>query len=102
MWYNIFKVRKEGFTSMEEVKQKVLERLSKYWENDTEEIKSALNNGKDGAEELLDWCRDEYDQQEQDVENDELDGIWDICNWYLDFLNGDKTQEDLLSLINIY
>lgn len=87
---------------MEKVKQKMLERLSEYWENDTEEIKSALNNGKDGAEELLDWCRDEYDQQEQNVENEELDGIWDICNWYLDFLNGDKTQEDLLSLINIY
>lgn len=87
---------------MEEVKQKMLERLSGYWENDTEEIKSALNNGKSGAEELLDWCRDEYDQQEQNVENEELDGIWDICNWYLDFLNGDRTQENLLNLINIY
>lgn len=86
---------------MEEVKQKMLEQLSQYWKDDTENIKIALQKGKEGAEELLDWCRDDYDKQEN-TENELLDRVWDICNWYLDFCNGDRTKENLLSLIEIY
>lgn len=82
-----------------EIKEKMLIELSKFWENDIDEIKKALAEGKEGAGELLDWCRDDYNKQEN-RDNELLDKIWNICNWYLDFCNGDRTKENLLSLLN--
>lgn len=94
-----------------------------------EEIKQNINDGEEGIIVLLDWCRNDYDMiKEQyrikhnltedemykimddnlgtyDFMYDEipyvsyLDDIWDLCNWYLDYINGDMSEKDLLNLI---
>ena len=94
-----------------------------------EQITNNVNNGLDGAEVLLDWCSCDYDGireqymklhnlSEEEMEKimeehcgayefmyDEipyaidLQDIWDLCNWYLDYCNNDMTEEELLKLI---
>lgn len=94
-----------------------------------EEITQNINDGEKGIIVLLDWCRNDYDMiREQyrikhnltedemyeimddnlgtyDFMYDEipyvsyLDDIWDLCNWYLDYINGDMSEKDLLNLI---
>ena len=92
-------------------------------------ITQNINNGEEGIIVLLDWCRNDYDmvreqyQVKHNLTEDEmyeimddnlgtydfmydeipyvsyLDDIWDLCNWYLDYVNGDITEKDLLNLI---
>ena len=123
------------------MKEKLIDRLYNFWKSYTEyynldnknlkeNITQAVNKGEQGAEELLDWCRDDYDgirSQYQILHNlsedemervmekhfgcyefmyeeipytEELDEIWDICNWYLDYTQNNKiTEKDLLELI---
>ena len=94
-----------------------------------EEITNNVNNGLDGAKVLLDWCRNDYDtikEQYKKLHNltdtdmnkvmeenrgsyefmyDEiphaidLQDIWDLCNYYLDYCNKDITENELLKLI---
>ena len=82
-----------------------------------EEIKINVKSEKEGAEVLLDWCRCDYDyiretymnihsldeeQMEEIMEKhfgeytfmyeeipyaSELEEIWDLCNYYLDYCN---------------
>lgn len=122
------------------MKEKLINRLYDFWlktDDDNikllEEITNNVNNGIDGAEVLLDWCRNDYDgirSQYQILHNlsedemervmeehsgcyefmyeeipytEELDEIWDICNWYLDYTQNNKiTEKDLLELIENY
>ena len=86
------------------------------------------NKGKNGAEDLLDWCRDDYDRakenymklhnlNEDEMEKimedncgnfkfmydeigflEELDEIWNICNWYLDYCNDEMGEDTFYSL----
>ena len=93
------------------------------------EITQNVNDGISGAEVLLDWCRSDYDmvreqyQKAHSLTDDEmekvmeencgsyefmyseipyvidLEDIWDICNWYLDYCNKDMTEKELLDLI---
>ena len=118
------------------MKEKFIERLFDFWKDGTddeellERLKEIVNNkGVDGAEELLDWCRNDYDtikEQYQKLHNltdnemdkimeenygsyefmyDEipyaidLQDIWDICNYYLDYCNKDMIENELLELI---
>lgn len=118
------------------MKEKFIERLFDFWKDGTddeellERLKEIVNNkGVDGAEELLDWCRNDYDtikEQYQKLHNltdNEMDkimeenygsyefmydkipyaidlqDIWDICNYYLDYCNKDMTENELLELI---
>ena len=119
------------------MKEKLINRLYDFWlktDDDNikllEEITNNVNNGIDGAEVLLDWCRNDYDtikEQYQKLHNltdtemekimeencgsyefmydeipyiEELDKIWNICNWYLDYTQNNKmTEKDLLELI---
>ena len=104
------------------MKEKVIKQLYDFWsktdDDNTkllEEITNNVNNGLDGAEVLLDWCRSDYDgirSQYQILHNlsedemdrvmeenfgcyefmyeeipyaEKLDEIWDICNEYLDY-----------------
>ena len=90
------------------------------------EITQNVNDGISGVEVLLDWCRNDYDmikEQYRKLHNltynemdkimeencgtyefmyDEipyaidLQDIWDLCNWYLDFLNGSIITEKWL------
>ena len=94
-----------------------------------EEITNNVNDGLDGAKVLLDWCRNDYDTiKEQykklhnltDTEMDkvmeenrgsyefmydeipyaiDLQDIWNLCNYYLDYCNKDITENELLKLI---
>ena len=83
---------------MEEVRKALYERLSNYF-GESEELKNDIfNKEKQGAEDLLDWCRDDYETKE----DTELDNIWNICNWYLDLLNGKVTEKWLLEMIKNY
>ena len=99
------------------MKERLLNTLYNFWKkNNNEEynktLKEQLNdaiykNGLKGADTLLDWCRDSYVEyyekegitQEElkehngDVDCGELDNIWDICNWYLDYLNATNVEE---------
>lgn len=93
------------------------------------EITRNVNDETSGAEILLDWCRNDYDtikEQYQKLHNltdnemdkimeencgvyefmyDEipyaidLQDIWDICNYYLDYCNKNMTKNELLELI---
>lgn len=106
------------------MKEKLIKELYDYWACTDEDLNNGLydnlcdiinNKGEKGAEELLDWCRSEYDRAREDYmeihsldENDmekimednfgayefmydevpyvsDLDNIWDICNYYLDY-----------------
>lgn len=85
---------------------------------------------KSGAEMFLDWCRDEYDNirteymnkhniSEDEMERilednfgsyefmydeigiaEELEKIWDLCNWYLDYIDGSMTKSALADCID--
>jgi len=105
------------------MKNKIIKELYDYWykldntnDNLLKEITDNINNGKVGAETLLDWCRDDYDNArkqymnihnitEKDMEklmeqnggtyefmyNDlpyvkDLDNVWNICNEYFDYV----------------
>lgn len=120
-----------------QMKELLIKKLYDFWsitDDDKkkllEEITQNINDGKNGAETLLDWCRNDYDmvkeqyQKKHNLTEEEikyiiedncgsynfmyneipyvsdLDDIWDLCNWYLDYLNGDITEEELLNLIN--
>lgn len=93
-------------------------------------VKENVYRGNVGAEELLDWCRCDYDNfrkqyktlhgltEEQMSElldkhygtydfmyNDipfvqTLDEIWEICNLYLDYCEGILSERDLLNELN--
>lgn len=96
-----------------------------------EEITENVNSGRDGAEVLLDWCRCDYDyvrdtyknlhnlndtQMEELLEEhfgnyefmyeeipyvEDLDEIWNICNWYLDYCNDEMGEDTFYSLSNL-
>lgn len=97
------------------MKEKLINRLYDFWKSYTEyynldnkdlkeNITQAVNKGEQGTEELLDWCRCEFEHlQENIVLEEELDKIWDICNWYLDYTKNNKmTENKLLELIENY
>ena len=84
---------------MEKVKQALYERLSNFWGKDEYLKQCIYDKEKEGAEELLDWCRDDYEKEKDNIE---LDKIWDICNWYLDLLNGQKTENWFLNMLKNY
>ena len=84
---------------MEKVKQALYERLSDFWGEDEYLKQCIYDKEKEGAEELLDWCRDDYEKEKDNIE---LDKIWDICNWYLDLLNGQKTENWFLNMLENY
>lgn len=118
------------------MKEKLINVLYDFWkdtDDDKEqllqEITNNINNGKDGAEVLLDWCRCDYDgvkeqymklhnlsedEMERIMENnfgsyefmyDEipessyLDEIWNILNYYLDVLNNQMSEEEFKNII---
>ena len=120
------------------MKEKLIEKLYDLWkdtDDDKEqllqEITKNVNDGKDGAEVLLDWCRCDYDgireqymklhnlnedEMEQIMEENcgdyefmyeeipyasYLQDIWDLCNYYLDYCNEDMTEEELLKEIEV-
>lgn len=95
------------------MKEKLINRSYDFWKSYTEyynldnknlkeNIIQAVNKGEQGAEELLDWCREEFeyfqDNTYTEMEED-LNRIWDICNYYLDYCNKDMTENELLELI---
>lgn len=96
------------------MKEKLINRLYDFWKSYTEyynldnknlkeNITQAVNKGEQGAEELLDWCREEFeyfqDNTYTEMEKD-LNRVWDICNWYLDYTqNNNMTEKNLLELI---
>ena len=48
---------------MEKVKQALYERLSDFWGKDEYLKQCIYDKEKEGAEELLDWCRDDYEKK---------------------------------------
>ena len=99
------------------MKEKLIDRLYDFWKSyieyynlDNKDLKEnitqAVNKGEQGAEELLDWCRNEFEyfQSNMYTEMEEnLNRIWDICNWYLDYIQNNKmTEKNLLELIENY
>jgi len=66
-----------------------------------ENIKRELNSGKSGAEHLLDWAR-EYFEDNESGNYPQYDTAWDICNWYYDYLNKDMTKKKLNELLDYY
>lgn len=119
------------------MKEKLIKRLYNYWACTDDDLNNGLwenisdiinNKGKNGAEDLLDWCRDDYDRakenymelhnlNEDEMEKimedncgtfefmydeigflEELDEIWDICNWYLDYCNDEMGEDTFYSL----
>lgn len=83
--------------------------LYNCWKHDTkndkgllEGIKRELKSGKSGAEHLLDWARDFYDNDKNNDFYTQHDIAWDICNWYYDYLNKDMTKKKLNELLDYY
>jgi hypothetical protein len=120
------------------MKEKLITRLYDFWGKTDDdkaqllkEITENVNEGVNGAEVLLDWCRCDYDNvkeqymkmhniNEDEMEKimeehcgdytfmyedipyvSELDNIWDISNWFLDYCNGDMTEEELESWLEV-
>jgi len=93
-------------------------------------IKTEIELGEKGIEHIQDWCINEYDDintkykqlhnlndeefeilieehggcyefMYNDMKNlEDLDYIWDLCNFYLDYLHGSMTLEKLTNLID--
>lgn len=113
------------------MKEKFIKRLYNFWEKTDDnkelllkEITDNINNGVEGIEVLLDWCRNDFDNakdkyrvlhnlSEEEMEKvidenygnyqfmygeidyiEELDFIWDLCNWYLDYLQDNNVDEE--------
>lgn len=111
------------------MKEKLIEKLYDFWKQTDDdkdkllkEIETNVNDKKDGAEVLLDWCRCDYDyckntymeihslnkyEMEKIMEEhlgdytfmyeevpyaSELEEIWNLCNCYLDYCN-EKNEE---------
>ena len=51
---------------MEKVKQALYERLSNFWGKDEYLKQCIYDKEKEGAEELLDWCRDDYEKEKDE------------------------------------
>jgi len=106
------------------MKEKLIKKLYDFWKKDDENYNKTLleqlnneiyNNSNNGAETLLDWCRDSYEEyykengitQEElekhcgNVDCGELDNIWNICNWYLDYCNEEMGEDTFYSLSNL-
>lgn len=118
------------------MKDKFINKLYDFWKttDDNEElllkeITENVNDGIDGINVLLDWCRSDFDgvkdkyrilhnlseeEMEKIMEENcgtyefmyneipyviDLEDIWDICNWYLDYCNKGMTEKELLDLI---
>ena len=56
------------------MKEKLIKRLYNYWACTDDDLNNGLwenisdiinNKGKNGAEDLLDWCRDDYDRAKE-------------------------------------
>lgn len=116
------------------MKEKLINRLyefitrtdEKCSDNVLENLNDLINNkGKNGAEELLDYCIYCYDKLKENymalhnIDEDkmteildehfgdykfmyeeipyavELDNIWDLCNWYLDYCDATTDDERL-------
>ena len=99
------------------MKYKLIKRLYNFWskvnpnDGSIKLSKSLLKNikyqvnicGIKGAETLLDWCHMDFDNITKDNDNyEELIKIWDICNWYLDYLNGSFSKKELIDKIENY
>lgn len=87
---------------------KLAKLLYNCWKTDTDsdktllkDIKMELKSGKAGAEHLLDWARDAYEDDNLTNTHD-LDTAWDFCNWYYDYLNKDMTKKKLNELLDYY
>lgn len=95
------------------------------------EITENIDSGKEGANTLIEWCLCDYDmakeryakihniteEELQDfiessygdlsfMRNDidyleDLDEIWNLCNWYLDYCDGTMSEKDLLKGMEI-
>lgn len=135
-----FEVKEPEYTIKDQVYEKMYSTLHDFWyayykcyggnvnliDNF---ISTALRNGVQGAEELLDDCRIAFDKiqevyrtkhnlTEEDMEQvmndhfgdyafmyndieyvEDLDAIWDVCNLYLDYVNNDMTGQELLNLL---
>lgn len=93
---------------MEKVQELLYNNLFNVWKQittDTEELKKELkeeifNNGINGANTLLDWCRTDFENyNEEDNIYEELENAWDWANWYLDYLQGKETEESIINLL---
>lgn len=93
---------------MKEVQDLLYVKLVCVWGKITDnmaELKKQLkeeiyNNGEDGANTLLDWCRDDFEKYEEESEiYQEIENVWDWCNWYLDYLQGNINKEKILYLL---
>ena len=115
------------------MKEKFINKLYDFWKktDDNEElllkeITENVNDGIDGINVLLDWCRNDFDGikeqyrvlhslSEEEMEKvmeenygdyqfmygeidyiEELDFVWDLCNWYLDYLQNNGIDEEWL------
>jgi hypothetical protein len=128
LWVSIdeYRISREEYIYQD--KEKLEEKQSK--ELLLKEITDIVNNNK--AQELLDWCIDDYDKVKEDYQElynitdekmekimddnfgdyrfmyneipyvEELDNIWDLCNWFLDYVNGDTKEDWLLDMIENY
>lgn len=114
------------------MESKLIKKLYDYWACTDDDLNESLfenlcdiinNKGKNGAEELLDWCRCEYDRAREDYSKkhdltdeemeeimedncgsyefmyeelpyvEELEEIWDLCNFYLDYCEAKNEAE---------
>lgn len=115
------------------MKEKFINKLYDFWSRNDDnkelllkEITDNVNNGVEGIEVLLDWCRNDFDNakdryrvlhnlNEEEVEKimeenygnyefmyreidylEDLDYIWNLCNWYLDYLQNNGIDEEWL------
>lgn len=93
---------------MEKLRTLLLNRLFNFWKDSVdnkEDFKNQLreiifDNGIDGAETLLDFCREDFEEipieEQENGEHEDLNKIWDICNWYLDLLQKDNVSIEWL------
>lgn len=107
---------------MQDLKSVLIKRLYNFWATNNAKENATLlmqlneiidAEDRSGAETLCDWCRDDYEVYykehnitQEDIENScgdincgELDEIWDLCNWYLDYCNGQMSGVKLLELM---
>lgn len=94
---------------METVQNLLYNKLFNVWKQittDTEELEKDLKeeifeNGLNGADTLLDWCRTDFENyNEEDNIYEDLENAWNWCNWYLDYLQGTRTKENIIDLLN--
>lgn len=67
------------------------------------QLNKNISSGERGINNLLDWCRDDFiEYEENDPHYKKLNEVWNACNYYLDYLDKKRDEGWLIDQLEKY